>query len=175
MNTQKGTVWEAIPTELDALWCPMLEFVSGCAESDVSLLMHGGAMPSQPTFSGMRYYTIRFSGVQMIAGYAESFYHILAEIQPGTSSRISEITNSKLIANSEFFVNWPRKHYMISSGGMVCEIIAAPDFQIDRFETYDAARDGARFQHATTNIDVAALHQGEDGRALRERGGRSDE
>lgn len=158
MHAQKGTEWSAIPTELDALWCPTLEFASGCAEADVYLLFGGGSNPTRPEFPETRYYVLRFSQVEMAAGYGESTYHLLAEVTPGTRSFMSEVVASKLAAEITGFRGGPLKHFSVASGGMHCEVVASPDFELQRFDSREAALLAARdgFEHKTKNFDASS-------------------
>ena len=161
MHTHEGTLWVAVPTELDELWCPHLEFAAGHAEGRVALLFEGGSKPSKPTFEGERFYLLEFSQVQMVAGYAEGMYHVLAEETPGSGCTISEIMNSRLIRDLSY-QRAVYRHFFISSGGMHCEVAAAPEFRIRRFASREAALHAARGGAGPRAENVDAQEDGFD-------------
>lgn len=161
MHTHKGTLWVGVPTELDELWCPHLEFAGGHAEGRVALLFEGGSQPSKPSFEGERFYLLEFSQVQMVAGYAESMYYILAEEIPGSGCKISEISNSRLIIALDY-QRALQKHFFISSGGMHCEVVACPDFRLRRFAFRDAALEAARESAGPRSVNHDAEVDGFD-------------
>jgi hypothetical protein len=158
VHTHKGTRWVGVPTELDELWFPHLEFASGHAEGAVTLLFEGGSKPSNPEFDGLRFYLLEFTNVQMVSAFAESMYQALAEEPPGSGCMISEIANSRLLPELQSVLSGTLKHFLVASGGMQCEVIASPDFGLRRFVSREAALSAARedFEHKARNLEASS-------------------
>lgn len=156
------SAWEPVPSELDELWCPLVEFVSGCAESGVVLLLGGGSKPSQPAFEGERHFLLHFGRVEAVFGYSEVVYNTYIRPAdpngPRVSSHIERATDSELLASVACLRSGSLAHYRVSTGGMQCEIIAHVDFELSRFDTREQALKAAsQLRHGqVSNFDVSA-------------------
>ena len=133
MHTQLGTRWEGIPTALDRLSWPSIQFGGGGAPGDVDLLVLGAH--AEPSF------VLRLQGVEFIAAYDETVYWSLAEEPTRPQRALNRIQNSSLLpAILKVHPSKISAHFVLCGGDMCCEAIAYDEFAVTEFASESMAR-----------------------------------
>ena len=138
METQAGTRWKRVETELDDLWFPEIEIAHGGA-SEVWLSLVGGSHPSDRKFDGNRFYSVRFQGAEFLCVVEERVYWSVCEESDRPSAAISEIENSKLLEKIRPHIADTLKHFLVCGGNVCCEVIAYDQIEVARHPSRSAA------------------------------------
>ena len=130
MHTTHDIRWRGIPTAVDELFFPSIEFGEGSTESGVTLLVSGNLRTGEPGPG----YMVEFHHVQAICGYSETVYWSLAEADHRPDRFLNAIEGAALPERVRPLRGLQLGHFLVCGADMCCEIIAADYYDIMAFE-----------------------------------------